>query len=68
MRKTIATRIVNTLAELRVALDQLGDPSYSPRVREDEIYTQNADGDPLTVRLVEEILSDGSKVYNIVAE
>jgi hypothetical protein len=65
MKKEIKIIVVNTLAELREALDYLSIIGVS----DDVVYVQNmckdAISDDLTLRLVEETLTDGSKVYNI---
>jgi hypothetical protein len=68
MKRTLQLVVVNTVSELRDVLDLFRvRESDNLLVREEEIALVNSDGDALTLRLVEETLSDGSKVYNVEA-
>jgi hypothetical protein len=57
--KVIDLKVVNNVEDVRKVLDLF-------KVRPDaEINVTNDDGDPATIWLLEETLSDGSKVYNL---
>ena len=72
MKKTLDVKVVNDLAELKTVIGLLRNAAafraetYGEIAPADSIYIVNDDGDPVTLTLVEEVLSDGSKVYNVV--
>jgi hypothetical protein len=61
--KMIDLKVVNTVAELNKVLDLFTCRVTSPDPT--EINVTNEDGDPAWIRLFEETLSDGSKIYNL---
>ena len=57
MKRLLTSRTIHTLDDLRKFLDADCD--------DDEVRYVSIDGDPVEIRLIEETLSDGSKVENI---
>ena len=68
MAKTISTRNITTVEELIDALRDMQDLSDTLEGNT-VIYPQDRDGKSFsTVRLIEDILTDGSRVFNVEFE
>ena len=70
-RKVIDSKIANTASKLGIILGVMLKACKEPDnllVKSDEVNTVNADGDAIMVRLIEETLTDGSKVFDVVFE
>ena len=63
--KVLETRLAHNARQLQSVLDNLyNENDISP----DDIITFGAKGESLRIRLIEDTLTDGSKVYNINIE
>jgi hypothetical protein len=60
MKRIIATETLSTLAQLKTTIQRLA--AIYPA---DTVNAENATGDVVTLDLIEETLTDGSKVYNL---
>jgi hypothetical protein len=69
--RTLYAVHVRTVAELKAAIDmamvetRMG---FGDQINSDEVLTFGVNGGPLRLRLIEDTLTDGSKVYNLNIE
>jgi hypothetical protein len=61
-KETLATESAQTVREL---IDYLEDLCRRVEKDTDVVYVENGSTEPVTLRLVEHTLTDGSKVYDI---
>jgi hypothetical protein len=69
--RTLYAVHVRSVAELKAAIDmamvetRMG---FGDQIDSDEVITFGVNGGPLRLRLIEDTLTDGSKVYNLNIE
>lgn len=64
-KETIHTMEARNVQELQAALVEMSYLAGKANERNEEIYVEDGAGENVTLRLIENTLTDGSKVYDI---